>query len=108
MVPVCDGARPGVNWTEILSVAERVPDACAPGVPDPAATSSHGTLELAVHDTVPALPCVIRTACAPVLDVNPAPALLRTPAKMSAVRSSVIVGPVPFCVLVTPSKPTAT
>src|SRR5260370_444585 len=48
------------------------------------------------------------SSSAHVLDVNPAPALLRTPAKMSAVRSSVIVGPVPFWVIVRASEPIVT
>src|SRR5258708_32343692 len=59
IVPVCDGARLGENGTEILSVAEAEPDACAAGVPDPAAAGSHGMLERAVHVTVPAPPAVI-------------------------------------------------
>src|SRR5579872_5728548 len=89
-VPACDGARPKANTVEIVRVA----------LPEPFAgdTWIHGWLGVAVHVIVPVPVCVMRTVCGYVTTVNDAPAL--TPANTSDVRSSAIVGPVPFCVIV--------
>ncbi len=81
IAPACVGESPPENWAEIVSVADPVPDA--------GDTISHGWFDDAVHVTVPAPLCVMRTVWGGVTAVNAAPLL--TAVKMSALRSSVIV-----------------
>src|SRR3954467_2588397 len=82
IAPGWEPARPGTNVVEIVNVALPVPE-----VGD---TTSHGWFEDAVHVTVPAPFCVMRTAWAGVAAMNRAPLL--TPAKISELRSRCIVG----------------
>ena len=63
-------------------------------MPDAGVTCSHGWLDVAVHVTVPAPLCVIRTICAAVFVRNAAPFVIAP--NRSDVLFSVIVGSVPL------------
>ncbi len=91
-LPLCVDPTLSANCTEIVRVADPLPD-----VGD---TTSHGTVEAAVQLTVPAPVCVSRTICADVRDVNDEP-LLAAP-KASDVLSSDMVGAAVICPRISP------
>ena len=82
MEPDWVAIRPAVNCVDTVSVAVPVPEA--------GDTTSHGWFDAAVHVTVPPPLSIRRTTWGAVAEVNALPLL--TAAKVSATRSTVIVG----------------